>query len=218
MLQIKPSDHPSAAILSTEFSYECQVIQVRHFNIHTVSSSIMVSAISDDTEQTQSMVQNRQVIISDSDNFTPILPLNLKGVSLHSAAAKGDIEAVKFLVQKGGADVVSKDKSQITPLSYAAGNGDPETVKFLVNEAGANITSKDKWGRTALDLARQVIRDGWYGWYGETEEWERRREDAWRRGWRHSWRRKKEAERTAVGEDGGEEGTRDHKSQIQRKP
>ena len=154
MLQIKPSDHPSAAILSTEFSYECQVIQVRHFNIHTVSSSIMVSAISDDTEQTQSMVQNRQVIISDSDNFTPILPSNLKGVSLHSAAAKGDIEVVKFLVQKGGADVESKDKWQKMPLSLAAFNSHLEMVKVLVEEGGTDVTAKDYRAQIVLDLAR----------------------------------------------------------------
>ena len=56
MLQINPSDHPSASILSTELSHECQVIQVSHFNIRTMSSSIRVPAISDDTERIQSMV------------------------------------------------------------------------------------------------------------------------------------------------------------------
>jgi len=151
MLQINPSDRPSASVLSTEFSYECQVIQVSRFNVRTVSSSIMVSAISDDTEQTQSMVQNRQVIISDSDNFTPILPSNLKGVSLHSAAAKGDIEAVKFLVKKGGADVESKDfYLGRTPLSWAAGNGHLDAVEFLVEEGGADVESKDNIGWTPL--------------------------------------------------------------------
>jgi len=74
MLQINPSDRPSASILSTEFSHECQVIQVNHFNVGTVSSSITVSAISDDTEQTQLMVQNLQFIISNSEHSTPILP------------------------------------------------------------------------------------------------------------------------------------------------
>jgi len=153
MLQINPSDRPSASVLSTEFSYECQVIQVSHFNVRTVSSSIMVSAISDDTEQTQSMVQNRQVIISDSDNFTPILPSNLKGVSLHSAAAKGDIEAVKFLVKKGGADVESKDFWQKTPLSQAAKNGHLAIAKFLVEQGRADVKSKDQLGQTPLSCA-----------------------------------------------------------------
>jgi len=86
-----------------------------------VSSSIMVSAISDDTKQTQSMVQNRQVIISDSHNSTPILLSHLKGVSLHSAAAEGDIEAVKVLVQEASANVESKDRWQgRTPLIHSA--------------------------------------------------------------------------------------------------
>jgi len=141
-------------ILSTEFSHECQVIKVSHFNVHTVTSSIMVSAISDDTKQTQSMVQNHQVIIRDSENSTPILPSHLKGVSLDSAAAKGDIEAVKVLMKEDGADVESKDFNGWTPLSWAADNGRLDMVKFLVEEGGAHGDSKDWSGNMALAVTR----------------------------------------------------------------
>jgi len=144
MLQINSSHRPSASVLSTEFSHECQVSRL---DIHAVSSSITVSPILDDTEQTQSMVQNRQVIIGDSNNSTPILLSLLKGVSLHSAAENGDIEAVKFLVGEGepGADVESKDKWGKTALSHAAHNGHLEVVEFLVREAKpkADVESKD---------------------------------------------------------------------------
>ena len=153
MLQISPSDRPSASSLSTEFSHECQAIQVSHLNVHAANSSITVSAISDDPEQTQSMIQNRQVIISDRKNSTPILPSHLKGVSLHSAAAEGDIEAVKVLVKEAGTDVESQDSKQMTPLSWAAANGHLEVVKYLVKEAGTNVESKDLSQWTPLGCA-----------------------------------------------------------------
>ena len=69
-------------------------------------------------------------------------------------AAKGDIEAVKFLVQKGGADIESKDKWQKMPLSLAAFNSHLEMVKVLVEEGGTDVTAKDYRAQTALDLAR----------------------------------------------------------------
>jgi len=168
MLQINPSDRPSASILSTEFTLERQAVQV------DVGSS-MALATSDDTEQTQSTVQNDHNIIGDSDNSTP----------LYRAAEKGDIEAVKILLDanedinaqggfygnalqaasanghkpvvrlllEAGADVNSRESEWgPTPLSRAARNGHLGAVKVLV-QAGADVESKDDAGRTPLSWA-----------------------------------------------------------------
>jgi len=72
---------------------------------------------------------------------------------LSLAAAKGHLEAVKFLVKEAGADVESKSNEGRTPLSCAAYYGNLEAVKFLVKEAGADVESKDKWGLTPLSPA-----------------------------------------------------------------
>ena len=112
MLQIKSSARPSASILSKEFTRECQLIQVNHpisQQLNSVSSSITLLELSDDTEQTQSIPQNHQVIVTEGDNSKPILPSHLIGVSLYSVAEKGDVEAVKMLLG-ANADVDAQDK------------------------------------------------------------------------------------------------------------
>lgn len=60
---------------------------------------------------------------------------------LLTAARKGDLRAVRALVDKG-ADVNAKTVHGVSALCFAAGNGHLETVKFLL-ERGADLNAKD---------------------------------------------------------------------------
>jgi len=86
---------------------------------------------------------------------------------LRLVAMNGHLDALKFLVKEAGANVELKDSPSIfspggrTLLSCAAEAGHLEVVKWLVEEGGADVESKDKWGKTALDLARQGMKESW---------------------------------------------------------
>ena len=74
--------------------------------------------------------------------------------SFLEACQEGDIEKVKFLLEKG-VDIEAKDDGN-TPLIYASFNGNIEVVKFLL-EKGVNIEAKDYDGKTSLI---------WASWHG----------------------------------------------------
>jgi ankyrin repeat protein/beta-lactamase regulating signal transducer with metallopeptidase domain len=73
------------------------------------------------------------------------------GMSLHEAAAAGDVDQVKLLLSKG-ADVSEKDKEGRTPLHSAAWCGRKDVAEVLVAK-GANINETDVSGQTPLHLA-----------------------------------------------------------------
>lgn len=74
------------------------------------------------------------------------------GMSLHQAAAAGDIEQVKSLLAKG-ADVNAKDKPMRgTALHYAAKNSHPEVAKLLISQ-GAHVNAVDRRAETPLHYA-----------------------------------------------------------------
>ena len=71
---------------------------------------------------------------------------------LHYAAWGGNLDVVKYLVDKG-ADINAKTGALLgmtTVLHAAALGGNPEVVKFLVDK-GADINAKDNDGYTVLD-------------------------------------------------------------------
>ena len=70
-------------------------------------------------------------------------------ISIHDAAAKGDIEAVKQLVD-AGTDVNAKDEDENTPLHRAAYYGHKEIVVLLIAK-GADVNVKNDVGYTPLD-------------------------------------------------------------------
>jgi len=70
---------------------------------------------------------------------------------LVSAAKNGNLELVKFLLDRG-ADIEEKDGSEDTPLNEAARKGHIEIVRLLINR-GARLVSPNNNGKTALKWA-----------------------------------------------------------------
>ncbi|KAL5359176.1 ankyrin repeat-containing domain protein [Aspergillus floccosus] len=84
---------------------------------------------------------------ADVDGMTP----------LHSAAASGSVECVRFLFHEG-ADVNSCTTLGLTPLHYAAEKYNArETVEALMN-AGANLTARSITSSTILHRAAEAGR------------------------------------------------------------
>lgn len=71
--------------------------------------------------------------------------------AIHDAAAAGDLEKVRSLVQADPA-LANERAMGTTPLHQAARNGHLKVVEFLV-AAGANVNTKDSSGLTPLKLA-----------------------------------------------------------------
>jgi ankyrin repeat protein len=70
---------------------------------------------------------------------------------LHWAAGYGNLDVVKYLVEKG-ADAKAAANDGNTPLHWAAGYGNLDVVKYLV-EKGANVTAAANDGNTSLHWA-----------------------------------------------------------------
>lgn len=71
---------------------------------------------------------------------------------IHQAARKGDLAAIKMLLEKNPALIDIKDSQGSTPLHYAAALGNEEVVKLLL-ERGANIDAGSSAGDTPLHWA-----------------------------------------------------------------
>jgi uncharacterized protein len=74
-------------------------------------------------------------------------------MSIHDAAAVGDIKAVKQHIA-AGTDVDAKDTNDalgMTPLHFAVANGHKEVIELLLVTAGVNVKTGN--GLTPLDLA-----------------------------------------------------------------
>ena len=63
---------------------------------------------------------------------------------LHLAVGSGNLDMVKFLVEKG-ADINAKRADQGTPLHWACSAGFTECVMYLI-EHGASINAADRFG------------------------------------------------------------------------
>ncbi len=81
-------------------------------------------------------------------------------LSLHEAAAVGDIEQVKSLISKGADVNAMDDRLDATPMHFAAYRGQRQVVELLIAN-GANVNAKNKWDRTplhgAIDRGRTEI-------------------------------------------------------------
>jgi ankyrin repeat protein len=93
--------------------------------------------------------------VMDTDKVAvPAQPASEQPPPLHQAADRGDVGAVKQLLD-AGAGVNDKDPVYgQTPLMYAAGEGHTSMVATLIL-LGADVNEKDKQGQTALMFAVQ---------------------------------------------------------------
>lgn len=75
--------------------------------------------------------------------------------ALHVAAAAGDVEQVKRLINAGHPINAQHPSGSLTPLHKAAGEGRADVVQVLV-EAGAHLNYKTDNGQTPLHLAAKI--------------------------------------------------------------
>jgi len=74
------------------------------------------------------------------------------GSEIHQAVVRGDLEAVKTLIEKEPACIHSKDQEGNTPLYYAAGGSSQEIVKLLIQK-GAHINDANLEGVIPMHVA-----------------------------------------------------------------
>lgn len=97
-------------------------------------------------------VTNLATAASALDDSRAVDPASALGQFLN-AAATGDLDSVKRIVQKGGIEIISAgDYDQRTALHVAASEGNLEIVNFLL-ENGTLVNQRDRYGHTPLDDA-----------------------------------------------------------------
>ncbi|AZU37930.1 hypothetical protein BBB02_05740 [Wolbachia endosymbiont of Bemisia tabaci] len=72
---------------------------------------------------------------------------------LFSAAKSGQLETVRYLIEKQKEDINATDNYGRTALMWAAGSGYLEVVRYLIETAKANVNVKDNYEDTALNYA-----------------------------------------------------------------
>jgi len=70
----------------------------------------------------------------------------------HRHVPEGWLPAVRYLVEKLGADVNARDFQGFTPAHHAAARGDNEVIQYLVDH-GADVTLVARTGQTTVDMA-----------------------------------------------------------------
>jgi len=76
--------------------------------------------------------------------------------ALHCACNRGQIDVVKWLVDKGGANVeIPSSRGAFYPLHFACSRGHLPVVKFLIDHAKANVNQQSKNGSTPIHEAAE---------------------------------------------------------------
>jgi ankyrin repeat protein len=92
------------------------------------------------------------IAFDDKGNFIEIDPLTYMDAEdscLHKAAMRGNLRAVKILVEAGLDINLPGDMSQ-TPLHYATGWHHPEIAEYLLSN-GANPDALSEFGKKACE-------------------------------------------------------------------
>ena len=71
-------------------------------------------------------------------------------------AVRGQIRAVRYLVEVHGLDVNARDHDGYTPLHHAASRGDMEVIRYLI-ERGADPTAVSRSGQSTADMANGPV-------------------------------------------------------------
>ncbi len=104
--------------------------------------------------------------VSERDYIATEILLKIPGIDVNGkqfngwtaliiAAAGGELELVKMLVNSSNIDVNIQENEGYTALMWASVNGKTDIVKVLLQLPNININIKDKYGETALTLARK---------------------------------------------------------------
>ena len=72
---------------------------------------------------------------------------------LCEAAAKADVDRLRWLVREKGYDVNSSDYDKRTAIHLACSEGNLAVIKVLIEELGADHSPQDRWGGTPLNDA-----------------------------------------------------------------
>ena len=72
---------------------------------------------------------------------------------LLDATSRGDVAAVRSLLEEWGADVNLPDSWGYTPLHYAAVRGGDDLIEYLVSK-GADVKTMSRMGQSAVDMTR----------------------------------------------------------------
>ena len=78
----------------------------------------------------------------------PIRPRH-SGTALHDAAARGDVETLRMLVD-AGSDIDAPDRTRRAPLMYAPQEGHTDCVRLLL-QRGADVCKSDLGGPTSVN-------------------------------------------------------------------
>ena len=159
MLQITPTDRPSASVLSKEFDRE---LQLAHHNVQlrTIASSVPLLEVTDDTDPTPATPQTPQIDTNEVENESASFPLHLiqgRYVSLYQAADWGDIETVKALLD-AKVDVNAEGGLLGNALQAGSFGGRKEVVQLLL-EKGAYVNAQGGEYGNALQAASAAGRE-----------------------------------------------------------
>src|SRR5271170_4381438 len=109
-----------------------------------------IVGISDSTESVLSMPQKHEAFATsnDAENEAPSLPAHLLGVSLYEVAGKGDVEAVRELIN-AKVDVNAQGEKYGNALQVASYKGHKAVVQLLLEE-GAEVNAEGGYFGNAL--------------------------------------------------------------------
>lgn len=133
-----------------------------------LNESLRQAARVNDFERIKDLVAKGADVNSFVNSFTPLRWASMYGHKeavaillekearddLHSAAARGDVEAMEELLASGNGDAHAVNRGGETALMWAAYHGRAEAIKLLV-KAKANVNARDQHGFTALMEASQ---------------------------------------------------------------
>ena len=137
MLQVESSDRPTASLLSREFEHQWQVA-LDCVQLNTVTTSVTLPT-RNRTDLTMPQT-DLEVLTNEAEESTPTHVLQ---VSLYEVAERGDVEAVRTLLN-ANVNVNARGRLYGNALQAASRNGHEAVVRLLLDKgAGLNAQGGD---------------------------------------------------------------------------
>lgn len=92
------------------------------------------------------------------ERVTPEERVTTLNILLQRAAAKGQMDILKYLVKERKADINTRADHGDIPLHQAAAEGHPNVIKYLVDEQKADINARNINGGTLLHTAARCVK------------------------------------------------------------